>query len=314
MKAIKHFIITATLFGGLLGLLQSTALAEKAGVVRISDRNRPATRPAIRQTAYSPQADGYNYYQMQTPVQTHPVSHGGQHSAPIEYYPADTCQTCNTGCNTCQDDHIPIKILTFRDVFHFGDDLFHWRDDCEYDDGVKQTSKHAEWWQKQKDMFRARMAYHHKVMSSHYNKKSNNGVGNARCLTGLCSRHNAAPYTQTRVHNVCDKTVYKNSSVTYPDKLGRSYCGSCRGRGCHFCGGHGLIQKGCNGQGCPPHGDYMMTYPVNPNYADQRDSQIYAAQGYGAPMAVPLAPTVRHTYNYGWGIPSSRMTPLSQTR
>lgn len=58
----------------------------------------------------------------------------------------------------------------------------------------------------------------------------------------------------------------------------------------------------------------MMTYPVNPYYADARDARIYAAQGYGAPMAVPLAPNVRHTYNYGWGIPSSRITPLSQTR
>jgi len=26
---------------------------------------------------------------------------------------------------------------------------------------------------------------------------------------------------------------------------------------------------------------------------------------------VPMAPVVNHTYNYGWGIPSSRLTPVS---
>ncbi len=48
--------------------------------------------------------------------------------------------------------------------------------------------------------------------------------------------------------------------------------------------------------------------PVNPGYADPRDAQIYAAQGAGVPVAVPLAPVVQYTYNYGWGVPSSRLT------
>ena len=51
-------------------------------------------------------------------------------------------------------------------------------------------------------------------------------------------------------------------------------------------------------------------YPVNPSYNDPRDCQVYAAQGYYGPVAVPLAPVVHHTYNYGWGVPSSRLTPV----
>ena len=55
-----------------------------------------------------------------------------------------------------------------------------------------------------------------------------------------------------------------------------------------------------------------MAYPVNPYHFDQRDGRIYAAQGYGHPVGVPLAPNVEHTYNYGWGIPSSRLSPVSR--
>ncbi len=59
-------------------------------------------------------------------------------------------------------------------------------------------------------------------------------------------------------------------------------------------------------------GAYDITYAVNPYYQDPRDSRVYSAQGWGVPMGVPLAPVVNHSYNYGWGIPSSRMTPVSR--
>lgn len=72
-----------------------------------------------------------------------------------------------------------------------------------------------------------------------------------------------------------------------------------------------FLPSGCCGKGCPPIGHYSMVYPVNPAHFDQRDGQVYAAQGYGGPVSVPLAPVVGHTYNYGWGIPSSRLTPVS---
>lgn len=72
-----------------------------------------------------------------------------------------------------------------------------------------------------------------------------------------------------------------------------------------------FFPTGCCGRGCPPIGHYSMVYPLDPNYFDQRDGNVYAAQGANGPVSVPLAPNVRHTYNYGWGIPSSRMTPVS---
>ena len=69
---------------------------------------------------------------------------------------------------------------------------------------------------------------------------------------------------------------------------------------------------GCCGTGCPLVGTYNMVYAVDPQYFDARDGKLYSAQGHGVPMAVPLAPNVRHSYNYGWGIPSSRRTPISR--
>jgi hypothetical protein len=47
---------------------------------------------------------------------------------------------------------------------------------------------------------------------------------------------------------------------------------------------------------------------LDPGYVDSRDTQLYAAQGYNVPIAVPLAPVVKHQYNYGWGVPSTRLT------
>ncbi len=69
---------------------------------------------------------------------------------------------------------------------------------------------------------------------------------------------------------------------------------------------------GGDGHGVAMIQHYGMDYAVNPEYFDRRDGRLYAAQGYGIPMAVPLAPNVGYTYNYGWGIPSSRLTPVSR--
>ena len=63
-----------------------------------------------------------------------------------------------------------------------------------------------------------------------------------------------------------------------------------------------------------PIGTYQMIYPVNPSYNDPRDSRVYGAQGAGIPIVVPLAPSVRSVYNYGTGLPSSRLTPISVPR
>ncbi|MFN0055146.1 MAG: hypothetical protein ACKV0T_23475 [Planctomycetales bacterium] len=56
------------------------------------------------------------------------------------------------------------------------------------------------------------------------------------------------------------------------------------------------------------HGRYRGPYgAVNPGYYDPRDTKLYAAKSYGVPIGVPLAPVVKHTYEYGWGVPSSRL-------
>lgn len=69
--------------------------------------------------------------------------------------------------------------------------------------------------------------------------------------------------------------------------------------------------SGCCGEGCPPFGCYKRVYATEPHYMDGRDSQVYASPMTGHPTAIPLAPTVRHQYNYSWGTPSSRLTPIS---
>lgn len=72
-----------------------------------------------------------------------------------------------------------------------------------------------------------------------------------------------------------------------------------------------FIPTGGGGKGVPWAGCYSRVYPVDPYYRDARDGQAWAAQGYGIPMAVPLAPVVGHAYDYSWGVPSSRLTPIS---
>lgn len=71
-----------------------------------------------------------------------------------------------------------------------------------------------------------------------------------------------------------------------------------------------MVPSGCCGQGCAPVGAYHVTYADQPDYIDQRDTQLYAAQGYGMPITVPLAPNVNHTYNYSAGVPASRVTHI----
>lgn len=73
-----------------------------------------------------------------------------------------------------------------------------------------------------------------------------------------------------------------------------------------------FIPTGNGGAGAPLLGTYSRVYPQDPSYFDQRDGQLWAAQGYGVPVAVPLAPVVGHQYNYSWGTPSSRLTPVSR--
>jgi len=90
-------------------------------------------------------------------------------------------------------------------------------------------------------------------------------------------------------------------------------------------GTYGDFENGCNCPACrlrrgecrkndlhAGSGTYDIVYAVNPCYFDRRDGRVYAAYGYGVPMAVPLAPNVEYTYNFGWGVPSGRLTPVSR--
>jgi len=122
----------------------------------------------------------------------------------------------------------------------------------------------------------------------------------------------AGLHQRTQAHRLaveqmwCNKFGGGEPGFYYHDDSGQAMCDYFR---CKF--GY-FIPTGAGGAGVPWVGKYSRVYPQDPHYFDQRDGQTYAAQGYGAPIAVPLAPVVGHTYNYGWGIPSSRLTPVSR--
>jgi hypothetical protein len=72
-----------------------------------------------------------------------------------------------------------------------------------------------------------------------------------------------------------------------------------------------FVPSGSCGEGAPLWGHYKRVYATEPHYSHPGDSQVYSSPITGHPTAVPLAPTVRHQYNYSWGSPSSRLTPIS---
>ena len=90
------------------------------------------------------------------------------------------------------------------------------------------------------------------------------------------------------------------------------WLGRCGGpQECYLCSLACIGANACNGRRglC---GRYEHVYAVNPAHTDRREGQVWAAAETGVPMAVPLAPQVRHTMEYGWGMPSSRLVPLSR--
>lgn len=117
-------------------------------------------------------------------------------------------------------------------------------------------------------------------------------------------------HQRTQAHSLameqrwCDRSGHQ-LGMYYHDESGQAMVDYFRCKFKYF------IPTGGGGAGVPWVGKYGRVYPQDPYYFDQRDGQTWAAQGYGAPMAVPLAPVVGHSYNYGWGIPSSRLTPIS---
>jgi len=91
----------------------------------------------------------------------------------------------------------------------------------------------------------------------------------------------------------------------------REFSNELHTHGAHF---HTVLANALGRPICADnHIHHRGIYPANPSYADPRDSRIYSAQGYGIPMSVPLAPIVKYQYNYGWGLPASRLTPVEST-
>jgi hypothetical protein len=127
---------------------------------------------------------------------------------------------------------------------------------------------------------------------------AHNGYGNGNCppYGNGCPRHGQLG------SRWCDRC----------DNFGNRCRPGCDSLHCWLHGKFGYFcpTGGC-GKGLPPFGHYSMVYAVDPQYSDARDSQLYAAEGYGVPISVPLAPNVHHQYNYSWGTPASRLTPIS---
>ncbi len=161
--------------------------------------------------------------------------------------------------------------------------------------------------------------------------QTNSDIQQTQCITESCgSSQSCSECKQCRTHSrgckVCKQSIWdrvksKFSRSRQCDSFGEFnvHCSRCRGLGryCGQCGQDGRgkdrwwLPNGCGGKGCPPFGRYQMVYPLNPQHCDNRDRNVHAAQGYNVPMSVPLAPVVRHQYNYSWGVPSSRLTPIS---
>lgn len=107
--------------------------------------------------------------------------------------------------------------------------------------------------------------------------------------------------------------------MKYFDRFGNAENGGLFGRGGMLGDGSHMGKGGLFCNKCrrtvhgtqAPFGMYKMAYPLDAHHFDARDGGLYAAQGYGVNISVPLAPTVAATYNYGWGVPSSRMTYIS---
>ncbi|MCY2963137.1 MAG: hypothetical protein NT069_05685 [Planctomycetota bacterium] len=129
--------------------------------------------------------------------------------------------------------------------------------------------------------------------------------------------------------------AYVNGLFTHAAYLGRGgnagagngsngtyWCDQCRGwHGRNGHGGHGDCNNGdCDGNGCRDgrcgNGKCLggkCYRPVEGYYADPRDSEVYSATGYNVPVTVPLPPVVKYQYQYGWGMPSSRLVQVGNT-
>ncbi|MEK6260186.1 MAG: hypothetical protein AABP62_16325 [Planctomycetota bacterium] len=151
-------------------------------------------------------------------------------------------------------------------------------------------------------------SFHHGARSANCDCQNNGptGMGGTQCPSGWTGDSMGAECRHCRGHHGLWGNHFGCHHGYCHDGTGEAMCDYFR---CKF--GY-FIPTGAGGAGVPWCGKYSRVYPQDPYYFDQRDGQTWAAQGYGSPIAVPLAPVVGHTYNYGWGVPSSRLTPVSR--
>lgn len=143
----------------------------------------------------------------------------------------------------------------------------------------------------------------------------NNGQTGLESQSGPCSTSWAAGAMGSDCRQCRGRHISIEDMCRNPFGCHNGYCHDGSGQAmCDYlrCKFGYFIPTGAGGAGVPCVGKYSRVYPQDPYYFDQRDGQTWAAQGYGAPIAVPLAPVVSHTFNYSTGIPSSRLTPISR--
>lgn len=101
---------------------------------------------------------------------------------------------------------------------------------------------------------------------------------------------------------------------TYSDACDDYWCDQCRCRHSRRAmrRNAACYRRGCRNGHCP--GGHCLGgkcyRPVDGYYNDPRDSEVYSAVGYNIPVSVPLAPVVKYQYNYGWGLPSTRLVQV----
>ncbi len=153
--------------------------------------------------------------------------------------------------------------------------------------------------------------------------QSEMGMSSYGCQTGQCEcescrgkgwRGDDMGYSsfrqRTQSHSAGMAALWTNKYGCHPG-FGGYYTGHDM-RNYFLCKFGYFVPTGNGGTGAPLIGSYARVYPQDPSYFDQRDGQLWGAEGYGTPVAVPLAPVVGHQYNYSWGTPSSRLTPISR--
>lgn len=126
------------------------------------------------------------------------------------------------------------------------------------------------------------------------------------CSCGCCY----GPGYESRMVTLFAKPLPKNcNNGRYPKRLWRGHQMNYLARNQRLanCLFGWMVPSGC----APPVGCYKITYADQPGARHPQDGgMVYGAQGYGTHVSVPLPPNVHYSYNYSWGTPASRLTPV----